>query len=107
MAISDYYTSGWSYKTVTNGKDSGGALTITYGAAVKFNGFIQKLSATEQRRHGKDSVLSTHIIFAPATCLVKENCVVYDPDGREYKVLYVDNVNRLDHHKEIECQLVR
>jgi len=102
----DYLESGWTYKAVTNGVDSGGAPSVTYGAAVKFNAFVQRLSANEQRKHGKLAVMSTHTIFTDKTG-IHENYAIYDPDGREYRVLFVDDVNRLGHHIEIEAELVR
>ena len=105
--IEDYYKSGWTYKAVTNGQSTTGAPTITYGVAIPFSAFVCQLGASEQKRYSKLAVLSTHTIFTSPSCAIKENYAVFDPDGREYKVLNIDNVHRMSHHLEIAAELVR
>ena len=106
MAIEDFYESGWKVqrRASTAKVDDGGALTSDdWTDHLSIAARVRLLSGTETRYYDKEQGAATHRVYTDVADILKTDRLV-DPDGMTYAILYVNNVDQLDCHLEIDCK---
>lgn len=106
MSIEDFYKSGWKVQRRANTAkvDDGGALTgDDWADHLAISARIRLLSGNETRIYDKEQGASTHRVCTAVADILNTDRLV-DPDGKTYAILYVNNVDQLDHHLEIDCK---
>ena len=67
---------------------------------------VVPLTGTEQAIFDRESVRVTHKIFVPyKSDIVEADRVVFDSEN--YMIHYVRNPGHMNHHLELECELIR
>ena len=104
MAISDHYTMDVTVNRPTVSVGSSGAPMETFASHLSFKGLIRPLTGRELFASGKQTSFSTHRLYCDVADIdVKDQIVA---NGNTFQVRYVENPNNLNHHLEVDMELI-
>ena len=102
MAVSEFYTTGFTTKRKTITADAGGAPIETWAANLtSLSGYLRELGATERTVNAKKDIASSHLFLcAHGTDIVAYDILV-DSSSNEYAVISTRNPGGKNHHLEV------
>lgn len=92
-------------KRRTLSDDGGGSKEETWTTLKTIKGLIVLSSENERRMNEKKTEISTHTLFCAKTDIKAIDRV--ECDGNTYEVLFPDNPLSMDHHMEVDLQLIK
>ncbi len=90
-------------KTLTD--DGGGAKAENWATLKTIKGLIVQNSGNERRVNEKKTETSSHTLICTKTDIKAVDRIEYN--GSVYEVLPVDNPLEMNHHMEVDLQLIR
>ena len=69
---------------------------------------IQPISGSEIMRYGAERTVVTHKLYCPPDySAIDHEDEIVDEDSKRYRVIFVRNPDRMDHHTEVEMLELR
>jgi SPP1 family predicted phage head-tail adaptor len=105
MAVTDFYTDGFTIESRSTAPGYGGNTWATVGS---YSGFMQPLTGNEVFKFGKSAGDVTHRFYTGLSTSVEQGYRI-TWQGQKYEVIYSDQPTGIagrSSHKEILCKLI-